>query len=170
MAYGIVEKSDVNREGLTRSFVHTAAVENGQVFNLNTISATTGLWSVSTPATGALTNLWMAASPEHVLIDGKYSGLSEDPRDFILPIGGEGSAFQPRVGEVITLSADAVGGTKSTNTFVVATDAEDKLQWAAAAVTGLSLKLVETTTISIGMNGIGGTHRVVAYKFNVVAV
>ena len=67
------------------------------------------------------------------------------------------------------MSADAVAGTKSTNGFVVATNAAQKLTWAAAAVSGVSLKLIATEYISIGLGAIG-TQRVTAYLFEVVAL
>jgi hypothetical protein len=43
-----------------------------------------------------------------------------------------------------------------------------KLAWASAAISGLSLKLLKTSYISIGSGAIG-TNRVTSYQFEVVA-
>jgi len=62
-----------------------------------------------------------------------------------------------------------LGGSKASNEYVVAVDGSFKLTWGASAISGLSLKLIETTYISIA-DGTIGTQRTAAYKFEVVAV
>lgn len=175
MAYGVliqnkVQASDI--DALNRSVKCASAVENGMVFNLLTRSAVSGeeeVWVATAPATSYLSNLWMAYEPEIVLTDGKYKGLDPDPRNFYVPAGTVFSAFQPKLGDVITLTSDVITGTIGANTFVVATNADFQLNWGASAVSGLSLKLIETTYISIATGSIG-SQRVTAYKFEVVAV
>jgi hypothetical protein len=177
MAYGVVVLNQVqatNIDTLNRSAVYSADVENGSVMSLTGISATPGVevWASATPATASLTNLWMTVEPEVVTISvngKKFKGLSNDPRDFVNLSGDVFTVFKPQVGDIITLSSDAVAGTKSSNGYVVATNNAAKLTWAASAVSGLSLKLLETTYISIA-DGTIGTQRQTAYKFEVVAI
>ena len=64
-----------------------------------------------------------------------------------------------------------IGGTISTNTFVVATDGTAELTWASAAVSGVSLKLLATEYLSIPVLGsIGDSQRQTAYRFECVAL
>ena len=175
MANGVIQKNAVmakDVDSLNRSATINAEVQNGSCVSLSGYSTTTGqseVWTAVTPATATLGELWMVATPEVVVTDSKYKGLDPDPRNFTNAANSIMDVFKPQIGDIITLTADAVGGTISTNTFVVATNGELKLQWAASAVSGLSLKLRETTSISIGTGAIG-SHKVTAYKFEVVAV
>ena len=179
MAYGIMIPTKIAAKDIdskNRSVVSAAAYENGSVGQLASKSSTAGeseVWTMTAPATGAgLTNLWMVYEPEIVdLVSGSLSfrGIVVDPRSFRNEIGKVFSAFQLSLGDLVTLSADAVAGTISTNTFVVATNAAQKLTWAAAAVSGVSLKLVATNYISIGVGTIG-SQRVTSYLFEVVAL
>lgn len=156
-----------------RSGVSDAVMENGMVGVANTLSTTTGedeVFSFVTPTTGNLSNLWMVYEPEVVVTDSSYRGINPDPRDFSLAIGDVFSIFQPQIGDIISMSADAISGTQSTNTFVVATNATDTLVWSAAAVSGLSLKLIDDADyVSIADGSIGG-QRVALDRFIVVAV
>lgn len=173
MAYGVVIQDRVqasNVDALNRSAKSASLVENGYVCNLLTRSSTAGegeVWVATAPATGALSNLWMVYSPEVVITDSKYKGLNPDPRDFSIAIGQVFDVFQPQLGDIITITADSLTG--SANTHAVATDGDFQLNWGASAVSGLSLKLLATTYISIGLGSIG-TQRVTAYRFEVVAV
>lgn len=175
MAYGICLPRKImaqNVDSLNRSAVSASVYENGWVGYFSGRSATAGEGEVFTmvaPATAHLYDLWMAYEPEVVLTASKYKGLDPDPRNFINAIGDVFSVFKPEVGDLIELSDDAIAGTKSSNTFVVATDGAQALTWAASAVSGLSLLLVEVTYYSIGLGTIG-TQRVATSLFEVVAV
>jgi len=175
MANGIIEKTNMAATDVAsynRTVVSASAVENGSVLSLGALSSTAGEDEVFVgvaPTTGDLSNLWIAATPEVVVTAGKYKGLDPDPRNFTNAIGDMIAMAKPQMGDMIKLNADAVAGTISTNTFVVATNTAQKLTWAAAAVTGLSLKLRKTTSMSIGTGAIG-SHKIVAYLFEVVAV
>lgn len=172
---GVVIQNQVramNVDALNRTAKSASAIENGHVFNLLTRSAVAGegeVWVATAPATGALSNLWMACSPEIVVTGSKYKGLDPDPRNFSHAIGDMIDCFKPEIGDLITLNDDALTGTKGANGYVVATDGDFQLNWGASAVSGLSLKLIETTYFSIGLGSIG-TQRVTAYLFEVVAV
>ena len=83
------------------------------------------------------TGMWMAGTPEVPVVvsasGNKYKGLSNDPREFYNIAGEIIDAFQPQKGDLITLTDDALGGSKLTNTYVVATNGTYELTWAAAA-------------------------------------
>ena len=172
---GVVIQNSVramNVDSLNRTAKSASVIENGHVFNLLTRSAVEGegeVWVATAPATGALSNLWMACSPEVVVTGSKYKGLDPDPRNFSHAIGDMIDCFKLELGDIITLTDDAITGTKSTNGYIVATDGDFQLNWGASAISGVSLKLLETTYISIGLGSIG-TQRVTAYKFEVVAL
>lgn len=83
------------------------------------------------------TGIWMAYSPEIVTVvtasGKKYRGINPDPRDFTNTSGEVFDAFKPQVGDILTITTDGITGTKSTNTFIVATNGQYALAWAAVA-------------------------------------
>lgn len=174
MAFGVVEKKQVSAktdEALVRTGVSTAVVENGSVFSLGTRNSN-GTWNVGTPATGSLTNLWMAADDGKVVIssDGREYQVTNDPTAFSVAIGRAFDIFKPQIGDLIALSADAIDSTYAGEDFVVAADGEVKLQKSATAITGLSLKKIATTTIKVPSTTLGTPDGVTAYLFEVTAV
>jgi hypothetical protein len=111
---------------------------------LGTTYVSIGTGSISTQrvtayqfeVTDNTTGMWMAYSPEVVtVVSGslKYKGLNNDPREFTNLSGEVFSAFKPQVGDIITLTAEAITGDKSTNTYAVAANGAYTLAWAAAA-------------------------------------
>lgn len=177
---GFINKNVVaakTNHALNRRGVYTSAnLDNGSVMNLLTYSSETdesNVWVATAPATGALSDLWMAATDGVVSITSgtkTYRGLSNDfVNDFTNVAGEVIDFFRLQVGDIIELTADAIGGTKSTNTFIVATDGEVKLQWGAAAVAGLSLELKGESYVSYGSGAIA-SQRKTTYRFEVVAV
>lgn len=179
--YGVVILNDVratNVNALNRNVKAVVDVENGSVLKLGALSGVSGegeVFIAGTPASGNLTGLYMAYTPEIVSVVSatgkKFRGLTSDPREFYNVSGEVFNAFKPEIGDIITISTDGIGGTKSSNTFIVATDGQLKLQWASAAVSGLSLKLLATTYVTIADGSIGNnTGRTTAYQFEVVAV
>ncbi len=182
MTHGILVQSKVaalNIDSLNRSVVGTADIDNGMVFTLATrnTSATYGqneVWDATVPATGAgLTQLWMAYEPEVVVTvsgSNKFKGIDNDPRNFYNITGDVFTAFKPQLGDILLITADSLGtGTGAESAFAVATNATYKLTWAAAAVSGLSLKYLSTQYVSIGTGAIDN-QRVTAYSFEVVAL
>jgi hypothetical protein len=143
----------LNIDALNRSVVSTQDIDNGSVFRLTGLSTTAGegeVWVAATPS--SITDLWMAYEPEIVVtVSGtkEYKGINPDVRDFYNITGKVFAAFKPMIGDILTISTDGLGGTKGVNTYVVATSGTEKLTWGASAVSGLSLKLLETTYISI---------------------
>ena len=176
MAYGVVEELSVASDkdkALVRSVVSASDMENGFVFNLLTKSTTAGeeeVWVATQPVTGALTNLWMLVSPESVYTDEKYRGIDPDVRNFLLHDGRIGTAHRIKEGDLIKVNADAISGTVGSNTYVNATDSNWQLVWGASQTASVvSYKLVKTTTMSVGLGGIG-TNRISGYQLECVAV
>jgi DNA-directed RNA polymerase subunit H (RpoH/RPB5) len=180
MAYGFVIPAEIDatdRRTLTRNAVHsTVDLENGSVVRLLTKSATAGeaeVWVATQAAGGAgLQNLWMVYEPEipfAVSGTSKYKGLDPDPRNHINYQDTVFTAFKPQVGDIIWLNDDAITGVKGGNTYVVATAADWFLNWAGAAVAGLSLKLLGTKSYSIPDGGINA-GRITMYEFEVEAI
>lgn len=180
MAHGVLIQNDVqamNIDAFVRSAVcATTDIDNGNVVALTGISSTAGqgeVWVAATPATANLNaGLWMACEPEVVVtVSGtsKYKGIDPDVRNFYNAKGEVFTVNKLEVGDIVTLTDDALAGTKSTNTYVVATNNTAKLTWSADAISGLSLKLIDTTYISIADGSIG-TQRTTAYRFYVEAL
>ena len=184
MSYGVcipVSIAAMNVDAWNRSAVSASTVENGNVVVLATKSATAGqseVWTATVPS-GTLTGLWMAYEPEIVTTvsgSSKYKGLDPDPRNFVNIIGDVFSVFKPQLGDIITLTADALSTNTSysagvtTHVNAINSTGGLQLEWAAAVGSGiLSLKLLAATTISIATGAID-TQRVVAYQFEVVVL
>jgi len=175
MAYGIVEKSQVmakDNDMLNRSAEYTAEVEDGNVFHLKTVSSTDGeegIWTATLPATGDLEGLWMVQDFGVNLTDGKYRGLNDDPRNYLVPIGTPFSCFKLKKFDMLLMSVDAFANAKSTNTYANAADGAVQLTWGATqTANATSLKYVETSHFSIGL-GSSVTNRLTAYRMQVVA-
>lgn len=171
-----VQATDV--DSYNRVARSATALDNGWVMQLATRSSTTGeseVWVGTAPsAVAGLTHLWMAYSPEIVeVVSGSntYKGIDSDPQNFYHIIGEMIDVFKPQIGDIITLTADALTtGTGAASAYAVATATDFKLNWAAAAVSGLSLKYLATTYVSKPTGAISETQRVVAYQFEVAAI
>lgn len=163
----------MNVDALNRSAKSASDVDNGNLVVLSAVGTgnETEVWTALVPSTAnGLTGVWMAGEPEVVLTASKYKGIDPDPRNYYNEIGKVFSVFKPKVGDIITLTADGVAGTKSTNTFVNATDTTGGLKpvWGATQTSSVfSMQLLETTYISIADGSIG-SQRVTAYRFVVV--
>lgn len=154
----------------------TDTVDNGWLVKLTTVSATAGQGEVFTavvPSTSnGLTGLYMVYDAGFTLTDSRYTGLDPDPRNYFVPALRVYSVFKPQLGDIFTVTADALAGTISTNTFINATDTTGgyKPVWGATQTASVfSAKLLATTYISIGSGAID-SGRVPAYKFEVVGL
>lgn len=176
MAYGIVQLLDVaanNIDASVKTFISSDNIENGSVFTMgDPVSGEEDEFAAVKPETANLAKqFYMAASPTRLVTtinSQKFYDLVKDPRAFLNVAGEPIDGVKLEIGDVVRVSTDGLTGSKSTNTYVVATDGDYKLNWAAAAISGLSLKLLRTTYVSVG--GGFGTQRVVAYDFMVEAV
>lgn len=168
-----------NIDSLNRAALVPADVDNGWLLSLPTqnTAATRGLeevWDGTQPATATLNAMWMVYEPEVVsVVSGsgyKFKGIDVDPRDFYIVSGDVASVYKPQVGDIITLTGDALAtGSGAASAYAVAVNGAYKLTWAAAAISGLSYKYIATTYISVGTGAID-TQRVTAYKFECVAI
>jgi hypothetical protein len=172
MAYGVCVLSSVaakNIDALNKTAKFAGgALENGNVVVLGAKSATSGesdVYVASTPETSTLTTdiFQMVYEAPIPLINSKYKGLTDDPREFNIAAGTVFSCYKPVVGDEIVLTAGGLAGDKSTNEYIVPANNTGKLTWAANATSAsLGYKLEGTTWISIG------NARVTAYKFRCV--
>lgn len=179
MTHAIMIPSSVaaaNVDSYNRHAKGSADLDNGFLVQLLTLTGASGegeVWSATQPSASAgLTNLWMVGEPEIVLTDSKYKNINPNVQDFYTLSGKVFSAFKLQVGDVIRLSADALGtGTGAASAYAVATASTYKATWAAAAVSGISLKYLATDYVSLpSVGSIGDTQRVVMYKFVVETI
>jgi hypothetical protein len=149
------------------------AVERGNVVSLGALSSVAGeheVYLAATPATASLATAiyYMVNEPVNVLVDGKYSGLTDDESTFTIAANKVFTVFKPKVGDEIIISEDGIGGTKSSNTYIIPANNALELTW-GSSTSGVSLawELIETTYVRIPAaeyyNG-----RKTAYKFRCV--
>jgi hypothetical protein len=179
MAYSILiqEKTmatDVS--SLNAVVVCGSALENGNVVRFTTLSGSSGYGEVfhsAQPTTGSLAGLWMAATPEVVVLTAggaSYRGLNQDPRNFINAANALVDVFKPQPGDILLLSEDAFSGAKSANTHANSAADGFDLVWGTTQVGGsLSLKWLATDYILIGSGSAIGDTRLVAYRMQVLA-
>ena len=179
MAYSILiqEKTmatDVS--ALNAVVVCGSALENGNVVRFTAISGSAGYSEVfhsAQPASGSLAGLWMAATPEVVVVTAggaSYRGINQDPRNFINAAGDLVDVFKPQPGDILLLSEDAFSGAKSTNTHANSGADRFDLVWGTTQVaSSLSLKWLATDYITIGSGSAIGDTRLVAYRMQVLA-
>ena len=162
----------IDVSSLNRSVICASNIDNGWVMSVESLYTDGGdneVWLATQPTTGSLTGLWMAYSPEIVLTDSKYRGINPDPRDFVNSASYVFDAFKLEEGDIITLSYDALLGSKSTNKYAVAGVTSFKFEWfetPSGSVT--TLRHLEDTHISIASGSQIGSHRTTAYKFEVI--
>lgn len=155
-----------------RSAVGSADLYNGNVVVLATLSTTAGegeVWVATRPESGTLVGNWMVAEPEVVVTysgSNAFKGIDPDPRNFVIKSGSVFRAFKPIVGDIIELDAAAVAtGTGAGAAYAVVTAATYYITNAAAAVTGLSLRLIGTGYVSLGIGTLGSSQRVTMYRY-----
>ena len=169
----------LNVDSYNRSAKSASDLDNGFVVKLTDRSTTAGEGEVFTavvPSTSAgLTNLWMVYSGDEIPVtDARYKGLDPDPRNFYTPAGKVVSVFNPQIGDIIKVSADALAGTfiLNTTTHVNATDTTGglKLLWGNSQTASvLSYKLLAVEYFSLATGAID-TQRVTAYELECVGV
>jgi hypothetical protein len=177
--HGVLVQNRVAAENIdsyNRSAVCSGSdIDNGNVFRLVALSSTAGqneVWNAQIPIGGSLNDLWMAYSPELVVTkigNKEFRGLSPDPRDFTSGSTRVFDAFKPVVGDIISLSADAISGSPSTGNYVVSQADSFQLVWIAVPTgSALQLKFLKEEYFSIADGGIN-TQRITSYRFYVLA-
>ena len=179
MAYGVLVPTSIvskHIDAWQRNVVDADSIEQGSVLVMGGRSATAGedeVFDISKPATGSLTNLWMAYSGDEMVLSAlKYRGLDPDPRNFINKAGDVFSAYRPQLFDIIKVNADALSGTyiTSTTTHVNATDANWQLVWGNSQTASvLSYKLLAVSYMSLADGGIND-QRITAYLLECVGL
>lgn len=167
MAHAVIVKSQTlssNADSHMRNAVAAVDLDNGSLMRLNSQKADGGtdneVWEATIPVTDELGYLWMACSP---WAKSNGESIEEDPRELYNVAGKVFDAFLPHEGDLFVVTADALAGTQSTNTYVIAVNNSWKLNWAAAPVAGtFAAKLIKATTIGDTMTNLP------AFKFEVV--
>lgn len=160
-----------------KTFIHSADVDNGLVFQKSTLSTDADksqVYTIAAPAAAAgLKNLYMADTALLNVTTGRdgnqYRNGDLNPQAYTNVAGSVFNGYRISVGDKIKVSAEALAGTQGANTFVVATADTMKLTWAAAAVAGVSFKLEAESYFSIPQGTIG-SQRVKAFILECVAV
>jgi hypothetical protein len=167
----------MNVDAWNRSGVCASAVDNGNIVILSALSTTAGeaeVWTALVPSSSnGLTGVWMVGEPDIVVTNAQYKGRDPDPRNFFVAATKIFSCFKPQLGDIITMTADGMSGSKGgSDTHVNATNSTGGLVlvWGTSQTASVfSMKLIETTYISIATGGIN-SQRVTAYKFEVVGL
>ena len=168
MSYSVLIAGEIaakNIDSLNKFGKANFAVGNGHVVALGEKSTAKNeafVYTVKELAdiTLATDIFYMVNEPVNVLVNGKYSGLTDDPREFNIPAGKKFTMYKPMIGDEVVITKDGIVGNRGENTYVVPADGTTKLTWAADG-TGVSLayKYVGDTYVSIG------NERVLAYRF-----
>jgi len=174
MTHTLLIQNDVAAENVrsyNRTVISASDIDNGWVFYIDgkyDVDGYDEVFEVKQPASGSLTDLWMAASPEVVLTDSKYRGINPDAEDFVNTASLVFDAFKPVHGDIISMTADALTGTAE-QAFAVSQDGSYKLAWAAAPSGSLlSLKYIDTGHVPYGSGSAVGSQRRTTYKFEVL--
>jgi hypothetical protein len=163
----------MNVDSWNRHAQSTVAMQNGYVMQLASKTGVSGeseVWLATVPASGAgLKNLWMCAEPEVVVTNAQYKGLDPDPRNFEVAIGTTFNAFMIKLGDIITVNAEAIAGTLVTGDYAVASNGVWRLTWAASGVSGVTFYRRATTYMSIA-DGTIASHQITAYELECIAL
>lgn len=159
-----------NIDSLNASFIDTNAdYDNGAIIAAGDYSKEQ-VYSVA--EVEDLHNLYMVFSPEDTIITdamgNEYKIGINDPRTFTNVKGKVFSAFRPKVGDKVLMTAEGFSG--SAADYAVAEEGSNKLKFASAAVDGLSFKVIDDAAyITIGGATAIGSQRVAAYLLECVA-
>ncbi len=169
MSYSVLIAGEIaakNIDSLNKFGKADFAVENGHVVALGVKSTAKNeafVYTVNKPADATLASgiFYMVNEPVNVLVNGKYSGLTDDPREFNIPAGKVFTMYKPMVGDEVVITVDGLAGTKEGgNTHVVPANNTTKLTWTNdISDVSLAYKYVGDTYVSIG------NERVPAYRF-----
>lgn len=161
-----------NVDAYNRTAVCTQDIENGCVFKLNSYSETDGegiVWNAEQAATTD-TGLWMATSPEVVIVKDamgvEYRGLNVDPRAFVNNAGRMIDATKLVEGDIIEMTCENITGA-DTNEYLVPDTTGFKLKAQSSAGDGFCLHKIGTSILHIGGAMIDKSHPT-TYKYEVV--
>jgi len=168
MNYSVLIAGEIaakNIDSLNKFGKATVDVENGHVVALGDKSNVKGendVYNVNvlTTDTRASDIFYMVNEPVNVLVNGKYSGLTDDPREFNIPAGKKFTMYKPMIGDEVVITKDGIADTEGEKTYIAPAVGDTKLAW-TNDISGVSLayKHVGDTYVSIG------NERVRAYRF-----
>ena len=166
MAYSVLIAGEIaakNIDSLNKFGKANFAVENGHVVALGEKSTAKNeafVYTVKKPANLATDIFYMVNEPVNVLVNGKYSGLTDDPREFNIPADKVFTMYKPMVGDEVVITVDGIDNTSGKKTYIAPAGGNTKLTW-TDSISGVSLayKYVGDTYVSIG------NERVPAYRF-----
>lgn len=175
MASNVVIKTRVaayNVDALNRTAVCASDIENGCIFKLtqySTDESESMVWQAE-QAAATDTDLWMATSPEVVIIRDsmgvEYKGLNQDPRAFVNYAGNMIDCIKLQKGDIIEMTAANINNA-DTMDYLVPDTTDFKLTGANAAGDGLCLHKIGTSMLHIGSSMMQNSHPV-TYKYEVV--
>ena len=152
-----------------RPVISASAIDNGNIFQLNQKTGTTGegeVWLATAPSSASATRVWMAGEPELPFAtagNNIYRGLG-NIQDFYNSACAVFTGFALKDGDIITLTADAFDSA-TVQAYAVPDDSGNyKWKWAAAASTGMCLKYIATTYIPSASASAIGTGRITAFQ------
>lgn len=159
-----------NIDALNRTAKCDEDIQNGCVFALNEQSEVDGegmVWVAEKPTANA-TGLWMATSPEVVIIKdamgNEYKGITPDPRAFVNNAGRMIDATKLVEDDIIVMSGEGITGISETANVYLVPSTEYVLTASSSAGTGFCLQKVGTERISIGTGALAKTP-IMGYKF-----
>jgi hypothetical protein len=160
-------------DAFVRPITCASALDNGNVFQLLTLSSTAGetdeVFVATAPTSASATDCWMAGNPEQPFAlagTNVYYGLG-NIQDYYISASATSFGFHLQKGDIITMTSDGLDSATA-QAYAVPVDGSFKFAWAPAASTGLSLKYLKTTYIPSANGSAIGTGRITAYKFQVV--
>lgn len=167
-------------DAYVRPAISASALDNGNVFTLPQKTGVAGegeVWlakslPVSNTASTSGCAVWMAGEPELPFAtagDNVYRGLG-NIQDFYISACTVFTAFKPQVGDIITLTSDALDSS-TTAAYAIASDTGNyKLKWSATVETGFTLRYLKTSYIPNASGSAIGTGRITAYQFEVMMI
>jgi hypothetical protein len=159
-------------DAYVRPVICASAVDNGNVFQLNSMSGTTGegeVFVATAPTSASSTDCWMAGQPEQPFAtagNNIYYGLG-NIQDFYNSASAVFTAFRLNKGDIITVTADAMDSA-TPQAYAVPVTGTFKFAWAPAASTGLSFRYLSTTYIPIASGSSIGSGRVTAFRLECI--
>ena len=164
----------MNIDSLNRSVMSASPIDNGNILAMGagyTTGSLAEVYAVAQPSAGSAADAWMAFSGDEIVVtNAQYKGLDPDPRNFYNAAGKVFSAFKLQKGDVVVLTADAFSNTRTAEGYAAPTASSYLLQWeTAAATSGLNLKLIGATYISLATGAIDN-QRVTAYRLEVTSI
>jgi hypothetical protein len=112
-------------------------VENGNIVVLGDLATGTReneVYVASTPSalttgTPVVENFYIVNEPVNVLVDGLYTGLSDDPTKFSIGAGKVFTCVKFKVGDEMILSEDGMTNAIASNTHIVPAGDSLKFKW-----------------------------------------